>query len=181
MNHTDGAMSSILATQKLAATAMESSKFSLDLVEDVKRIVLEYVRSPRQATAQGFLHWYYVQIRLPSDLQTLCLVSKEWNHVATEILYSNIAVDIQPYKGQLELFEKCLHHGASASLRYTRSLSLYDTTTAHDWVEKYEGLEARRKAELSARQEAILRVLQTIPENRLYTFRYVTSFSTKTQ
>jgi hypothetical protein len=46
----------MLATQKLAATAMESSQFSLDLVEDVKRIVLEHVRSPRQAAAQGFLH-----------------------------------------------------------------------------------------------------------------------------
>lgn len=112
---------------------------------------------------------------LPSDLQALCLVSKDWNVVAKERLYTDIALDIRFHIGQLATFEQCLHRGALNHLRFARGLSLYDApvytklATAEDHDKTTGGLIA---LQLLERRQAILsRILRLFPENRLDTFR----------
>jgi hypothetical protein len=114
---------------------------------------------------------HYAQVEQSSDLQALCLTSKEWNYIATESLYKAIIIDINIHNSQLGAFDACLHLGASRSLRYTRSLSLYDFPRKNDLAEKKEKPNIREYIELLERPQAILRILQLVPENNLHTFR----------
>jgi hypothetical protein len=109
-----------------------------------------------------------VQVKQPSDLQALCLVSKEWNYVATESLYKTIVINIDVHNGQVGTFEECVRRGASRSLRYARSLSVYYFQQEIDRELKSE---TRRNTEIFERSQAIMRVLRLIPENNLHTFR----------
>jgi hypothetical protein len=113
------------------------------------------------------------QISIPPDLQSLCLVSREWNFVATEFLYKKIFLHSRGEHDQLLRFENCLRIGATKFLRHTRSLSLYDTTLFDERCLRYKYAYREEGAmdEIIARQEAILRVMQLFPQHRLITFR----------
>ncbi|KAF2833070.1 hypothetical protein CC86DRAFT_4605 [Ophiobolus disseminans] len=145
---------------------MATLQHSKGLVEDVTRIVFEY-------------------ISLSTDLQALCLVSRDWNYVATERLYGKIVLNIHDLNGQLNFFEGSLRCGASKHLRYLRSLNLYDTslygqsdlydTSLYQQSNHFrDSVEDRpTNDEVLTKQEAILRILRQLPANKLHTFRYI--------
>ncbi|KAH8727614.1 hypothetical protein GQ44DRAFT_824927 [Phaeosphaeriaceae sp. PMI808] len=132
---------------------MALSPSNIGLVEDVKRIVLEY-------------------ISLPSDTKALCLVSKNWSLVATQHLYADIVIDTNHFHGQLETLEASLRCGASKHLQHTRSFSIYDSLGA--WEHSgWTGLVSDNQK--AATQETILRLLRMLHDNRLHTFRYISN------
>jgi hypothetical protein len=103
------------------------------------------------------------------------LVSKDWNFVAKERLYTDIFLDIRFHIGQHANFEQCLHRGALDHLRFARSLSLYDAPvySKSATVENYDDAVGGPVAfELfERRQVTLLRILKLFPENKLYTFQ----------
>lgn len=129
-----------------------------ELVDDVKLIVLEHVRSAQLLILYG-TEKLCLQVLHVSDIQALCLVSKSWNHVATAHLYRYITIDIQSQESQLTCFEECMYRGAMSNLRFAQSLTIYETVCSPVIPEK-------------PRQEDILRVLQLFPDNKLRSFRY---------
>ncbi|KAG9186751.1 hypothetical protein G6011_09859 [Alternaria panax] len=122
----------------------------VELVDDVKRMVLDY-------------------LSLSADLQALCLTSKSWNPLATEYLYRKIVLDVRACDGQLALFHRCVDMGARKHLVHTRSLSLLN-------IPRWEsGAISPADDPMSEvlRKDFVLQILQALPSDKLGEFRYV--------
>jgi hypothetical protein len=146
---------------------MEPLWYTSELVDDVKLIVLEYVRSTQLLFCMALNSFQVLHV---SDIQALCLASKSWNHIATAHLYRHITINIQSQESQLACFEECMLGGAMSNLRFAQSLTMYETAcfpelSTSDGQNPVEELE-------TARQEDILRLLQLFPDNKLCSFRY---------
>lgn len=113
-----------------------------------------------------------MKITIPSDLRSLYLASKRWNHAATVALYRKIVLDTSLPLDQLEKFEQCMHRGALKHLKDARDLTLYDASAIGE--QKIRGQPRARGSSqaISKTQEAVLRVLKLFPNNRMTTFRY---------
>lgn len=150
---------------------MELLEPAPDLVDDVKLIVLEYVRNLAPLFITCKSEQLIIQISHPSDLQALCRVSKRWNHVATTQLYRHITINIKMPRSRLGLFEECMYRGALNNLRCTQSLNLYEVACSSD-LDVYDQQGYLYEEFETMRQEAILRVLHLFPDNKLSSFRY---------
>ncbi|RYN17825.1 hypothetical protein AA0119_g5965 [Alternaria tenuissima] len=129
---------------------MSNPSSRVELVEDVKRIIL------------GYLSLY-------TDLQALCLTSKSWNCIATEYLYRKVVLEVRAQDGQLALFRQCVDSGARKHLVHTRSLSLLNLLP---W-EFGTVSSADRPMDEATRNALMSGILQDIPSNKLREFRYV--------
>ncbi|KAF1911901.1 hypothetical protein BDU57DRAFT_91241 [Ampelomyces quisqualis] len=107
---------------------------------------------------------------MPSYLQAPCLVFTSWNHVAAASLYKGVMLDIRLQDSQLLRCEQCLQIGALEQLRHIQSLNLSGSAANLDLLADSE----ERESELAecARQDAILRLLQLLPDNKISSFRY---------
>ncbi|KAF2131757.1 hypothetical protein P153DRAFT_395065 [Dothidotthia symphoricarpi CBS 119687] len=140
------------------------SETRVDLVEDVKRTVLDY-------------------ISLPSDLKALCLTSRSWRDVTTKCLYTNIVLDIRFRDGQLSTFDRCLKHGALEYLQHARTLTLLDTSK-HNPCSTVRGDDVVPEGSVwSSRNEMdelLLHILHQFPRHILRTFGYISKVKIST-
>jgi hypothetical protein len=146
------------------------SSSTVELVDDIERMVLDYVRTPHQTAPVQCRSQLSAnktsQLSLYPDLQAICLTSKDWNCVGTEYLYKKIVLDIRFRDGQLVVFRRCLDIGAKNHLIHARRLSLLDVL----W-EMGDFVPYGKPMDQATGDSLILEILQAFPRNKLREFR----------